>query len=207
MQVDRVLTSEEDLRAVVGQPGSMVSVKVIDHVDELAARFIEASPFFTLATRRADGGVDITPRGDPAGSVAVLDKNTIALPERPGNGRVDAMINILADPHVGLLFMIPGVGDTLRVSGTARIVQDKALSARLKVRSHTPDVIILINVERVLSHCPKAFVRSSLWRPEGWPDTSNVPSLAEMMVAHGKLAETREEMQAIIDNDGETRLY
>lgn len=205
--VDRVFGSESALRDVIGQAGRQTAAKVIDHVDDLARRFIAASPFAVMATRRADGGVDVTPRGDPPGFAAVLDRKTIALPERPGNGRIDALVNLLADPKIGLLFMIPGHGDTLRVSGSAKIVQDAALSRRLTVRSHSPEVIVLVTVERVLSHCPKAFVRSSLWRAEGWPDTSEVPSLAEMMVAHAGLAETVEEMQHIIDEDGNKRLY
>lgn len=205
--VDRVFRNERELRDILGHPGPRVAAKVIDHVDDLARRFIETSPFVAMATRRADGGVDVTPRGDPPGFVAVLDKKTLAVPERPGNGRIDGLLNILSDPKVGLLFMIPGHNDTIRVSGSAKIVQDETLSERLTVRSHKPEVIILVTVERLLSHCPKAFVRSSLWRQGGWPDTSDVPSLAEIMVAHGRLADTIDEMQAVIDNDGKTRLY
>lgn len=207
LEIYRVLHSEEDLRELMGHSGPRTAVKVIDHVDELAQRFIEASPFAVLATRRADGGVDVTPRGDPPGFVAVLNEKTLALPERPGNRRIDALVNILGDPKVGLMFTIPGHNDTLRVSGTAKIVQDAKLSELLTVRSHKPEVIVLLTVERLLCHCPKAFIRSSLWKKEGWPDTSNVPSLAEMMVVHGQLSDSVEEMRGLLETDRKTTLY
>ena len=205
--VDHAVTDEAEIREILGEPKPRVKAKVTDHVDDTARRFIAASPFAVLATRRADGGVDVTPRGDPPGFAQVLDRSTIALPERPGNRRADALLNILDDPQVGLLFLIPGHGDTLRVSGTARIVRDAALTARMTVRGHEPLLIVLIRVQRVLSHCPKAFIRSSMWNPEGWPDTSDVPTLAELMKAHGELDTPVEELAAVIAEDRETRLY
>ena len=205
--VDREITDETALREIIGHPYERTRTKEIDHVDPLARRFIAAAPFAVLTTRRADGGVDLTPRGDPAGFALVLDDKTIALPERPGNRRADALKNILHDPRVGLLFIIPGHGDTIRVGGTARIVQDAALAERMTVRSHRPDLIILIRVERLLSHCPKAFIRSSMWKPDGWPDTSDVPTLAELMVAHSDAALELQEMADVIAEDRRTRLY
>jgi len=205
--VDRLIGNRSALREIIGQPSHRIKAKVIDHVDDLSRRFIAASPFAVLATRRPEGGVDVTPRGDPPGFAVVLDEKTVALPERPGNRRADALENILVDPQVGLLFMIPGHNDVLRISGKASIVQCKNLSARMTVKGHTPDLIILIRVERLLSHCPKAVIRSSLWKPEGWPDRSDVPSLAELMVMHGELADSIDEMTSMIENDRRTRLY
>lgn len=205
--VECAITEQADFRKIIGEPSHRIKSKVIDRVDELARRFISAAPFAALSTRRADGGVDITPRGDPAGFAVVLDEKTIALPERPGNRRGDALENILSDPKVGLLFMIPGHNDTIRVSGSARIVQDAALAKRMTVKRHSPELIILIRVERLLCHCPKAFIRASMWEPEGWPDVSEVPSLAELMVAHGKLDETVEELSARFEKSRRTTLY
>lgn len=205
--VDRSIDDESSLREIIGRPSQMTKAKVVDHVDVLARRFIAASPFAVLATRRADGGVDVTPRGDPAALAAVLDEKTIALPERPGNRRADALANILGDPKVGLMFLIPGHNDVLRVSGTASIVQSRRLAESLTVRSHVPELIILIHVERVLSHCSKAAIRSSIWKPEDWPDLSTVPTLAELMVTHGELSQSIDEMAGMIENDRQTRLY
>ena len=206
-KVDRCIKDRSVFRDIMGQPSHRIKAKVINHVDALARRFIAASPFAVLATRRSDGGVDVTPRGDPAGFAEVLDDKTIALPERPGNRRADALENILDDPRVGLMFMIPGHNDMLRVSGTASIVQCDQLAASMAVKNHTPELIILIHVERLLCHCPKAVIRSSLWNSAGWPDRSEVPSLAEMMVAHGELSDTVDEMASMIVKDRQTRLY
>ena len=204
---DRAVHDAAEIRALLGEPKPRVKAKVTDHVDDTARRFIAASPFAVLSSRRADGGIDLTPRGDPAGTIKVLDPQTIAVPERPGNRRADALFNILADPAVGLLFLIPGHGDTLRVSGQARIVQDKGLAAEMQVRGHAPDLIVLIQVQRVLSHCPKAFIRAGMWTPEAWPDTSDVPTLAELMKSHGELDTPLEELADAIAHDRKTRLY
>ncbi len=195
------------LRDIAPTPSRRVENKVIDHVDPLAERFIAASPLAILGTRRADGGVDQTPRGDPAGFVKVLDPKTLALPDRPGNNRMDAIENILRDDAVGLLFMIPGHGDTLRVDGRAAVVRDDALAEKLAVNGRPAGLVILIRVARVLSHCPKAFIRSRAWHPEDWPDTSNVPSLAEMLKAHASLDETIPELEAVIERSNMERLY
>ena len=205
--VDHAVSDPTEIREILGEPKPRVKAKVTDHIDDTARRFIAASPFAVLATRRGDGGLDLTPRGDPPGFALVLDEKTLALPERPGNRRADALLNILENGRAGLLFLIPGHGDTLRVSGTARIVQDAALAERMTVRGHRPALIVLIRVERVLSHCPKAFIRASMWQPEGWPDTSDVPTLAELMKSHGALDTPMDELAAAITHDRETRLY
>ncbi len=149
----------------------------------------------------------MTPRGDPPGFVAVLDKKTIAVPDRPGNNRMDAFENIIATGSAGLIFIIPGHRDTLRVSGSASLVKDHSLGQQLAVNGKPANLILLIHVERVLSHCPKAFVRGRVWQPDLWPDTSNVPSVAEMMIAHSNLSETLNEIEEIVRNDGKNRLY
>ncbi len=202
-----VIATRERLRAIVKEPSRKVSHKAIDHIDDICARFIAASPFVVVATRGGDGRLDASPKGDPAGFVAVLDAKTLAIPDRLGNNRVDGFENLLADPAVGLIFMIPGNGDTLRVSGTGRIVRDQPLQERLAVNGRPPNLVLVVEVEEAFMHCPKAIVRSRLWQPEHWPDTTDVPTLAEAMVEHGRLSDTVPEMQAIIDNDGRQRLY
>jgi PPOX class probable FMN-dependent enzyme len=201
------ISSSEQLREVAKMPSRYVDSKVIDHIDPLAERFIAASPLAILGTRRADGGLDQTPRGDPPGFVKVLDPKTLALPDRPGNNRMDAIENILHDNAVGLIFMIPGHGDTLRVSGQGAVVQDDELADLLAVNGRPAGLITLIRVERVLCHCPKAFIRSKAWKPNEWPDTTGVPSLAEMMKAHGSLTDTIPDLEGVIHRSNTERLY
>lgn len=202
-----VVTSEEELREVLGEPSPRAGAKVISVVDDFAARFIAASPFVLLATADADGAMDISPKGDPAGFVKVLDEKTIAIPDRLGNRRLDSFRNILANPDVGLIFLIPGVSHTLRIGGKAIIVRDRALRESMAINGKVPDHAVVVAVERVLSHCPKCMVRSHLWKPEGWPDADQVPTLAEILVEHAKLADTVGDIQAVIDTDSAERLY
>ena len=202
-----VVADEGDIRAVVGQPPERSVAKVIDRIDEYARQFIARAPFVLVASAGADGTVDVSPKGDPPGFVRVLDERTLALPDRPGNRRIDTFRNVLVNPGVGLIFVIPGVTYTLRVSGDAIVVRDRELREALAVSQKLPDHVLVVGVRRVLSHCPKCMVRSGLWRPEAWPDTAGLPSFAEMLVAHAKAAQTVEEMQAIIEAGNRERLY
>lgn len=204
---DEVVSSRQALRSIIKEPNRKVSHKAIDHIDDICRRFIAASPFVIVATRGADGLVDVSPRGDPPGFVQVLDQETLAIPDRLGNNRVDSFENLLVDPTVGLMFMIPGNGDTLRVSGRAAIVRDRALRERLAHHGKVPNLALVVTVEEAFMHCAKAIVRAGLWRQEAWPTLERVPSLAEAMVAHGRLDADVPEMQAIIENDGLTRMY
>jgi PPOX class probable FMN-dependent enzyme len=205
---EEVIGTREDLRRFIKEPNRKVSHKAIDHIDDICRRFIAAASFVLVATRGGDGLMDISPKGDPAGFVAVLDEKTLAIPDRLGNNRVDTFENLLVDPAVGILFLIPGNGDTLRVGGRGMIVRDGWLRERLAYRGKTPNLALVVAVEEAFMHCPKAIVRAGLWQPDRWPDLTDVPSLAEAMVAHGRLDDTSvPEMQAIIDNDGQTRLY
>lgn len=204
---DETISTRAQLRAIIKEPSRKVSHKAIDHIDELCRRFIAASPFVIVASRGRDGLLDVSPKGDPAGFVTVLDEKTLAIPDRLGNNRVDTFENLLVDPAVGLMFMIPGNGDTLRVSGRAAIVRDEGLRQSLAHRGRAPHLVLVVTVEEAFMHCPKAIVRSGLWTPDAWPERSGVPTLAEAMVAHGALDTSVSEMQAIIDNDGVERLY
>ena len=202
-----VVTSEEELRAVVGHPPQRSVDKVVRVVDEHSRRFIAHAPFVFVASFGAGGILDVSPKGDPAGFVKVLDERTIAVPDRLGNRRLDTYRNVLRNPHVGLIFVIPGVTYTLRISGKAIIVRDLELRESMAIKGKPPDHVLVVGVEHVLSHCPKCMIRSGLWQPDAWPDTSTLPTFAETLIAHAKLAETVEEMQAIIDKGNRERLY
>jgi uncharacterized protein len=204
---EEVVRTHERLRELFEPPHRMVSQKAIDHIDDICRRFIAASPFVMVATRGADGRLDISPKGDPAGFVIVLDEKTLAIPDRPGNHRVDTFENLLVNSEVGLFFLIPGNGDTLRVSGKGQIVPDSKLQNRMLVNRKGPLVALVVSVEEAFMHCPKCVVRSRLWKPAEWPDRTRVPTLAEAMVAHAALSESVQEMQDIIDEDGAKRMY
>jgi PPOX class probable FMN-dependent enzyme len=170
------IRNEQELRDLIGVPAEVVQSKISDSVNELTRRFIELSPFMLLATSAADGTCDVSPRGDPAGFVHIVDERTLLVPERPGNRLADSLRNALANPNVGLLFLIPGVGDTLRVNGRARIVTDSALLEPLAVEGRTPKLGLLIEVDEVFTHCSKAFIRSDLWNPERHIEREDLPS-------------------------------
>ena len=175
------ITTEAELTELLGEPTRAAVAKERATLDELDRQWLAASPFCLVATSGADGSCDVSPKGDPPGFALVLDERTIALPERAGNRRADGYRNVLANPHVGLLFVIPGRGDTLRVNGRARLTRDPALLDRMVVRGHRPLMALVVAVEQVFAHCAKAFLRSELWDPASWvPDA--VPSRA--VIAH-----------------------
>ena len=176
------ITDETALRALIGgEPADLTRSKISDRVNELTRQFIERSPFLCLATSAPDGTCDVSPRGDPAGFVRILDERRLLIPERPGNRLADSLRNILQNPRVGLLFIIPGVGDTLRVNGRATIVDDPELLEGLVVEGKTPKVGLLIEIDEVFTHCSKAFLRSQLWDPARHIDRSELPSSGEIL--------------------------
>jgi len=204
---EEVIETRQRLRERNKEPSHRVRNKVIDHIDDHCRRFIAACPFVMLATRGGDGRLDISPKGDPAGFVSVLDDKTLAVPDRPGNNRLDTFENLLIHPEIGLFFIIPGNGDTLRVSGKGQVVRDSLLQQQLGLNGKIPNLVLIVTVEEAFVHCPKCVIRSGLWRPDEWPDRKSLPTLAEAMVAHGALTETVPEMQTIIDKDLADRLY
>jgi PPOX class probable FMN-dependent enzyme len=159
---DEVVDSRSRLRALIPEPGRLTSHKTIDHLDPLCRRFIAASPIVLVASHGGDGRLDISPKGDPAGFVQVLDDKTPVIPDRPGNHRLDTFENLLTHRGVGLLFLIPGNGDTLRVSGTGTIVRDQCLQAKMAVNGKEPLLLLAVTVEEAFMHCPKCIRRSSL---------------------------------------------
>ena len=171
---------ETALRELLGEPSDVVRAKVSDRLNALTRQFVERSPFVLLATSAPDGSCDVSPRGDPPGFVRVLDEQTLLLPERPGNRLADSLRNILANPHVGLLFVIPGIGDTLRMNGRATIVTDPELLAPSAVEGKVPKLGLLIEIDEAFTHCSKAFLRSRLWDPEGFIERRELPSAGEI---------------------------
>jgi len=205
---EQVVRSEAELRAIVGEPSERAVKKQIDRLDEHCRAIIAASPFMLLGTASAAGWCDVSPKGDAPGFAQVLDERTLAIPDRPGNKRLDSLKNIVENPRVGLLFIVPGKGETLRVNGRATIVRDPALLARLAFEGKQPLVAIVVAVEEAFAHCSKAFIRSHLWEPEHWPDSSALPSIARMVMDHARPTDvTLEEVEAQTAEAYRTRLY
>ena len=177
------ITDETGLRATIGEPTALVAGKIAGRINHLTRQFIERSPFVCVATARPDGGLDVSPRGDPAGFVRIIDDHTLLLPERPGNKLADTLTNILADPRIGLLFLVPGVGDSFRVNGRATITDDPELLAGSSVDGKAPALAILVTVEEAYTQCSKALIRSDLWNPDKHVDRSELPSGGEIMRA------------------------
>jgi PPOX class probable FMN-dependent enzyme len=177
----RTIASESELRAIIGSPTELVAGKIADRLNELTRQFIDRSPFVCIATARPDGGLDVSPRGDPVGFVRILDDRTLLLPERPGNRLADTLTNLLADPRIALLFLIPGVGDSFRVNGRAVVVQDEELLAGSAVDGKVPQLGILVSVEEAYTQCSKALIRSDLWNPERHVDRGELPSPGEIL--------------------------
>jgi uncharacterized protein len=207
---NEIIQDEAALRAIIGNPNERVVAKAISQLDDICRAFIAASPFLLIASSDAHGRADVSPKGDPAGFVHVLDDHHLAIPDRPGNRRADTLSNVLQNPHVGILFLIPGNEDTLRVNGMVQIVRDLALRERLTMQGKTPELALVVRVEEIFLHCAKCMRRSKLWATlmESTPATkTSVPSLAQAMVTHAQLSMSVEEMDALIQRDYETRLY
>jgi uncharacterized protein len=177
------ITTVAELEAVVGTPMKAAAEKVRSSLDAIDRLWLEHSPLCLIGTSDAEGNLDVSPKGDPTGHLArVIDEHTLAIPERPGNRRVDGYRNILANPHVGLIFLVPGRGDTLRVNGRARLLRDAPYFDEMVVKGHRPILAVEVAIDEVFYHCAKAFMRSKLWEPETW-DHEEIPSTARIAKA------------------------
>ncbi|MBV1698124.1 MAG: pyridoxamine 5'-phosphate oxidase family protein [Hyphomicrobiales bacterium] len=188
---EEIVTTWERLCELNKLPTKKVTNNAIDHIDEICRRFIAASSFVMVASHGSDGRLDLSPKGDPAGFVAVLDEKTLAIPDRIGNNRLDTFENLLAHPEVGLLFIIPGHEHTLRVSGKGWIVHDSSLQSKFKVNGRAPNVVLVVSVEEAFMHCPKCMIRSSFWDYGLWPVELDVASFAESKLIHEALSKKR----------------
>lgn len=203
-----VIDSEEGLREVLGFPSEMVIKKQMPKLDAHCRAFIALSPFMLLGTTDAEGNGDVSPRGDAPGFVLVLDDQTIVIPDRPGNKRIDSLRNIIQTGKVGLLFMIPGVEETLRINGRASIIRDADIRERLVARGKVPLLGIAVEVDEAFLHCAKALKRSSLWDNTTWPERKALPTLGQMILDQVPITGvTAEEMDASLEVSYKKNLY
>lgn len=204
----QVVQNEEELRALLGFPSETVKNKTINYLDEHCKLFIHQSPFLMLGTSDQEGKCDTSPRGDRPGFVLIVDDFHLIIPERPGNRRIDSLRNILSNPNVGLLFMIPGLEETLRINGTAKIIRDEELLLKMSAFGKPPQLGIAIKVEECFLHCAKAFKRSNLWNPESWLDKEELPHPAKIIADHVNLpGMTEEQISLALEESYSKRLY
>lgn len=200
------LTTQEAIRAHYGAPSPLSVNKTIRFIDRHAAAFIALAPMVIVASADAEGNCDATPRGDAPGFVKVADPHTLLLPDRRGNNRVDTLLNIAANPRIGLLFLVPGFGETLRVNGRVTISTDPALLEPLAVQGKTPTSAIVLHVEEVFFHCAKAMLRADLWNPERRVPRETLPSLGRI-IADQVAGVDAEGAEAAVEEGYRTRLY
>ncbi len=201
------VTNEAELEAVIPPPLPQIAGKVVDRLDAVCRGFIARAPFCVIASASPDGHIDLSPKGDPPGFARVLDEKHLALPDRPGNRRADTFRNLLRDPRLGLIFLIPGKTETLRISGEARIVRDAGLRESMAVDGKVPALAIVVHVERAFIHCPKCMIRSGLWEPDRWPGSTDLPDIGRAMIAQGKLQMTEDALFDLVTREGLTDLY
>jgi hypothetical protein len=200
------ISSEAELRELLGTPAPRVITKERTRLHERDIEWLAASPFCLVATSGADGTCDVSPKGDPPGFALVLDERTIAIPERPGNKRADGYRNILANPHVGLIFVIPGRKETLRINGRARLIRDAPFFGDMIVKGHRPPLALLVEIQQIFFHCQKSFMRARLWEPESWHPEA-VPRHAVIAKTIQPREETLEELERYYGAQYETHLY
>ncbi len=182
IEPEHVVSDEATLRGLYPATHEIAVQKCLDHLDRHAREFIRRAPFLCIGTQGPEGKADVSPRGDPAGFVRVLDDRTLAIPDRPGNNRLDTLANIVANPNVGILFMVPGFDETLRVNGAACLVTDPGLLESMAVNDRAPRLAIVVRIGEVFLHCAKAFRRARLWEPESRQDRSEMPTLSKIIL-------------------------
>ena len=201
------LQSEDELRGYFPVSVERAKLKVLDGLDRHCIDFIARSPFLCIGTSRPDGCSDVSPRGDPPGFVHVADANTLLIPDRPGNNRLDTMSNIMHNPKVGLLFFIPGLGETLRVNGDAKIIDGEAELARFEFRRHIPKVAIAVTVREAFIHCAKAIRRSRLWEEDAKIDPKSFTRIGDIISDHIKGRKSGDEIEEILKENYRTQMY
>jgi PPOX class probable FMN-dependent enzyme len=202
------IRSEEELRALMGNPvAPPVVEKTLSRLDRHCLTFIGRSPFVLVATTDGAGRMDISPKGDAPGFVRVLDEQTLMIPDRPGNQRFDTFRNLFQSPRVGLIFLIPGKRETLRIGGRGEVVRDAALLETLNAHGKIPALAIAVHVDEAFFHCSKCMIRSHLWEPEQWAALDGLPTLAQTMKDAAAIAAPVEVLEGVIKEDEERRLY
>ena len=204
------ITSGSEIRAIIGPVHSSQTAKVIDHIDAHCAAWIGRCPFVVISSINAAGAMDISPKGDPPGFVKVLDKHTLAIPDRLGNQRADTFLNVLENPNVGILFIVPKRREVVRLAGKASVAGDPELLAQMAVNGKAPRLALLVHVQQAFFHCGKSMIRSGMWDPDQWASIDGLPSYAQAMKDHGELTtsqfkESLESLQALVErNETET---
>ena len=202
-----VVTSIEEVYRDMRRPYVSQTSKFIDHIDAHIAAWIEHSTFLTMATVDKDGNMDVSPKGDPAGFVKILDDKTLAIPDRPGNHRYDGFQNIMETGRIGLVFLVPHRSEVVRINGHAQVIRDLPVREACAIKGRVPDFAILTHVEEAFYHCGKAIMRSRLWHPQVHPQVETLPTYAEALIAHGQLDVDYDDMAAHLRNNEENRLY
>ncbi|HEY4462468.1 MAG TPA: pyridoxamine 5'-phosphate oxidase family protein [Streptosporangiaceae bacterium] len=200
------ISSEAELRDLLGEPSGRAVTKDRTRLHDRDKEWLAASPFCLIATADASGNCDVSPKGDPPGFTFVVDDATIAIPERPGNKRADGFRNILSNPQVGTIFLVPGRGETLRINGRARLLRDAPFFDDMVVKGHRPQLALVLDIQQIFFHCPKAFLRSSLWKPETW-NPGALPSPAAITKSVQETPETLEELETYYGPGYADRLY
>ena len=190
-----VISSAAELRAHIPVPRPAQASKVLPALDAHCRAWIDRSPFLVIASRDSHGRLDLSPKGDPAGFVRVLDDSTLAIPDRPGNRRLDTFLNVLETGYVGVMFMVPGRGEVVRVGGTAQIVRDPDLLATMTEAGRDPVLSLVVSIGEVMFHCGKSVIRSRLWSPDQWADVAGLASYAECLAEQTTSDETVGEME------------
>lgn len=203
-----VITSEDELRDLFGESSPVVKNKAIDRLDHHCIDFIAKSPLLFISTSDASGSCDVSPRGDAAGFVHVMDESYLVIPERPGNRRFDSLRNILSNPQVGLVFVIPGLKETLRINGSAVLVRDEEILDRLSVQGKRPWLGIGVKVEECYIHCAKSFMRSQVWDPDSWLAHEQLPNPSKIIADHvNQESVTEESVTQALQDSYTKRLY
>jgi PPOX class probable FMN-dependent enzyme len=198
MADEHAITTLEQLRELYPPPKERSVRKELDHLDEHCRDFVALSPFLLVASANAAGACDVSPKGGPPGFVRVLDDHRLAIPDATGNRRLDGLQNMIENPHVGLVFLIPGLGETLRVNGTVELTRDPVLLAGLETAGKPPALALVVSAEQVYLHCAKCVIRSKLWKPESWPES--LPSAAEILNDHIGIGDVDASAAALADS-------
>ena len=197
----QMISSTEEIRSILGEVYYSQDTKCIDHIDVHCRAWIERAPLVVISSMSGSGQLDVAPKGDPSGSFKVLDEQTLAIPDRPGNNRADTLINIIENPRIGLMFIIPNRREVVRVSGSAQITTDPDLVESMTVNGKSPKLVILVHVEEAMFHCGKALIRAKMWEPEKWQSVAGLPTYAQALIDHGKLTVATEDLQKGIESN------
>lgn len=202
-----IVKTAAELKAILGKDFPSQVAKVIDHIDSHCRAWIERCPFVVISSANAAGAMDLSPKGDPPGFVKVLDKHTLAVPDRMGNHRGDTFLNVLEDPSVGLMFIVPKRREVVRVSGVAQIVRDPELLTRMSVNGKRPELALLVRVREAFFHCGKSMIRSGMWEPHRWAPIDGLPTYAQALKDHGNWPDPLSDFERGVALNETDRLY